>query len=135
MTESDNDIPLHHETLNVSRRRIETAVVQVATVTREHEAQVDETLSHQRVEIERIPIGRTIETVPPVREEGDTTIIPVVEEVIFIEKRLVLKEEVRLRRVRVTERHRETVVLREQEAVITRGEPKENPEINAHPEV
>ena len=56
------------------------------------------------------------------REEGDTTIISVVEEIVVVERRLVLKEEVRLRRVRVTEQHRETVVLREQDAVITRTE-------------
>jgi stress response protein YsnF len=50
-------------------------------------------------------------------------VISVVEEVLVVERRLVLKEEIRLRRVRTIERHRETVTLREQQAVIERAEP------------
>ena len=57
---------------------------------------------------------------PEARQEGDTTIIPIVEEVLVVERQLVLKEEVRIRRVRTTEHHKETVKLRYQEAVVTR---------------
>ena len=115
-------VPLAREDLTVTRHKVETAVVSVATVTRTHDAVVDEALTHERVEIERLPIGQFIDKAPPVREEGNTTIISIVEEVLVVEKRLVLKEEVHLRRVRITERHQETVALREQEAVITRRE-------------
>ncbi len=115
-------LPLYSEDIVVSRRKVEKAVVRIATVTHMRETIVDEQLTHERVEIERVPIGRVIEAVPPVREEGDTTIISVVEEIVVVERRLVLKEEVRLRRVRVTEQHLETLVLREQDAVITRTE-------------
>ena len=61
------------------------------------------------------------------RQEGDTTIIPVVQEIVVVERRLVLKEEVRMRRVITNERHQETVVLREQEALITRTEVDSTP--------
>ena len=57
----------------------------------------------------------------PRGEEGDTIILPVVEEVLVVERRLILKEEVRLRRVRTTRRHTETVTVREQVAVVTRS--------------
>jgi len=60
--------------------------------------------------------------VPSISQEGDTTIIPVVEEIVVVERRLVLKEEIRVRRVSTKEQHQETVVLREQEAVTTREE-------------
>ena len=63
-----------------------------------------------------------------ISQEGDTTIIPVVEEIVVVERRLVLKEEVRIRRVSTTEQHQETVVLREQEAVITREEADSQPQ-------
>jgi len=43
-----------------------------------------------------------------------------VEERLFVERQVVLKEEIRVRRVRTTERHQEKVALRHQEAVITR---------------
>ena len=115
-------LPLLAEAVDVARRRVIGDTVRVATVTRQHEQLVDEALTHERVEIERVPVGRTVEAVPPVREEGDTTIMPVVEEVVVVERRLVLKEEIRIRRVRSTEHHRESVVLRTQDAVITRVE-------------
>ena len=83
---------------------------------------MDKELTHVRVEIERVPIGRTIEVVPSISQEGDTTIIPVVEEIVVVERRLVLKEEVRIRRVSTKKEHQETVVLRQQEALITREE-------------
>jgi len=41
---------------------------------------------------------------------------------ISVERRLVLKEEIRIRRVSTKEQHQETIVLRQQEALITREE-------------
>ena len=121
--EADNLIlPLLAEDVSVTRAQVDGDTVRVTTVTREQQRPVDEVLTHERVEIERVPIGRVVESVPPVREEGDTTIMSVVEEVVVVERRLILKEEVRIRRVRVTENHRETVMVREQNAVITRTE-------------
>ena len=75
------------------------------------------------MEIERVPIDRPVDAIPPVRLEGDTTILSVVEETIIVERRLILKEEVRIRSLHVLQRHQEAVVLRQQEAVITRMEP------------
>jgi len=96
---------------------------QVALVTGTREQLIDEELTQVRVEIERVPIDRAVDVVPPIRQEGDITIIPVVEEIVVVERRLVLNEEVRVRRVSTKEQHRETVVLRQQDAVVTREEP------------
>jgi stress response protein YsnF len=115
-------LPLYAEEISVARRNVEQRVqVHVHTVTREHA--VDEILTHERVEIERVPIGLPVDAIPPDREEGDTTVIPVVEEVVVIHRQLVLREEIRMRRVRVTEHHRETVSLRVQEAAVERSSP------------
>src|SRR5579862_3491817 len=119
-------IPLHAEDLTVSKLTVADDMVQVRTVTREHETFVDEALNHERVQIERRPIGRQVEAIPPVRQEGDTTILSVVEETLVIARRLILKEEVHIRRLHVSERHHEAVVLRKQEAVITRIEPHDS---------
>ncbi len=139
MTDTDTDtdprtltLPLLAEALVVARRRMH-GTVRVATVTHEHEQIVDEALTHERVEIERVPLGRTVDAVPPVREEGDTTIFPVVEEVVVVERRLVLKEEIRIRCLRSTERHQETVTLRTQDAVITRTEAVPQPAGDVRP--
>jgi hypothetical protein len=50
-------------------------MVRVGTVTRETESFVDEMLNHTRVQIDRIPVGRQVDAVPPVRQEGDTTVL------------------------------------------------------------
>jgi uncharacterized protein (TIGR02271 family) len=116
----DQTVPMHAEEISVSRRQVAGDTVQVSTVTREEERLVDEQLTHERIEVERVPIGRPVDAAPPVREEGDTTIMSVVEEIVVVERRLILKEEVHIRRVRVSERHRETVMVRKQDAAITR---------------
>ena len=113
-------IPLHVEDVLVSKRRVDKSVVRIGTVTRHRDQLVEEQLSHERVEVEHVPIGRYVNSIPPVREQGDVTIMSVIEEVVVVERKLLLREEVHIRRVRTTEHHVETVKLREQEAVITR---------------
>lgn len=118
-------LPLHVEDVSIERREVKRDVrVHIHATT--HDQVVDEALMHEKVEIERIAINRPVDAVPPMREEGDLTIIPVVEEILIVEKRLVLKEEIHLRRVRMTTRHRETVTLRDEEVVIERPEPGES---------
>jgi stress response protein YsnF len=113
-------IPLFEESLSISRRVVPTSRVQVSRVTHSHEHLVDELLERERVEVERVAIDKPIDRMPSVREEGDCLIFPVVEEVLKIERVLVLKEEVRIRRVKGTERYQERVTLRKQEAVVNR---------------
>jgi len=124
-------VPLYEEQASVAKRRIVTGRVQVSRVTNEQEQFIEETLAREQVEIERTPIGKPVQVLPSIREEGDTIIIPIVEEVLVVERRLILREEVRVRRVRSNETHRERVRLRRQEAVITR-DPVEQSVATAH---
>jgi len=119
-THDDATLRLLAEELSVAKQKVETGRVRISTRTHEREALVDENLARERIEIETVPVGLQIDAVPEVRQEGDTTIVPVVEEVLVVERRLMLKEEIRIKRVRTTERHQEKVMLRHQEAVITR---------------
>jgi len=114
-------LPLYAEQVAVSKRLRKTRV-RVARTTRIRDALVEEDLAHDQVVVERVPIGRVVNAAPDVRQEGDITILPVVEEIVVVERGLVLREEVHVRRVRTTERHVETVTLREQEATVTRTE-------------
>ena len=120
--DDETKLQLFTEELSVAKETVETGRVRISTHTLEREALVDEDLAHEQVEIETIPVNLQIDSVPEVRQEGDTTIVPVVEEKLVVKRRLMLKEEVRIRRVRSTERHRETVKLRYQDAVVTRQE-------------
>jgi stress response protein YsnF len=94
--------------------------VRVRTVVREDERVVDEPLAVETVEVERVPLGRWVEAAPAVRQEGETTVIPVLEEVVVVERRLRLVEEVRVTKRRTTRRASERVALRREEVVVER---------------
>ncbi len=113
-------LPVAEEVLAIGKREVETGRVRVTTRNEEHAVVVRESLVHGTVEIERTPVGEEILTVPAVRDEGDTIVVPVVREELVVTKRLILVEEVRLRRVATTEDFSQTVVLRHQRAVIER---------------
>ena len=124
MADEQDDVatPLVEERLVTSKREVETGRVRVQTLVDERETLVREQLSRAEVEVERVPVQREVAEVPAVREEGDTTIIPIVQEVLVVHKKLVVTEELRIRRRRVVEEHVEPVTLRSQRAVIEREE-------------
>jgi stress response protein YsnF len=115
-------IPLTSEELRVDKRSVVTGRVLVKTLVDSFEEVVKETLKTECVQTTRVEIGKEIETVPSVRTEGDTTIIPVVEEVLIVEKRLFLKEEIHIRRVLSNDEVEVPVKLRRQRAVVERTE-------------
>jgi uncharacterized protein (TIGR02271 family) len=108
------------EEVSFDREQVETGRVRVRVVTREHDETVEVPLTKETVEVERVAINREIDAIPPPRQEGDDIVVPIVEEVVVTQRKLVLKEELRLKRVRRTEQHRETVTLHHHEAVVER---------------
>jgi stress response protein YsnF len=116
----DAKMRLFAEELAVSKEAAETGRVSIKTHTVERQALVDQDLFREHAEIKTVPVGKRIYVIPAVRREGGVTIVPVVEEVLFTERRLFLKEEVHITMVRTTERYQETVTLRHQEAVVER---------------
>ena len=99
--------------------------MRVRKVVREEAEVVDEPLTRVRAEIERKPVNDWVETLPPVRTEGETVIVPVVEEVLVVTRRLRLVEEVRISQREETFRSPQRVTLRREEAVIERLGPNE----------
>ena len=121
-------IPVVEEQAVVRKRKKVTGAVRVRTVVREAEELINEALASEQVEVERVPMKRWVEAPAPVRQEGDTTIISLHEEVVVVEKRLRLVEEVRITRKRSTHRTEERVTLRREEAVVERLEPIDDDE-------
>ncbi len=121
-------IPLAEETAAVSVRRVATGRVDVRTLTDTFEETVRSALEEETVEVTRVPIDSPVETAPAVRTEGDVTIVPVLEEILVVEKRLVLKEEIHIRRTRRTEYIETPVTLRRQRAVVERREAAGTPQ-------
>ena len=123
-------IPLAEEAVSVSKREVETGRVQVALTTETETVIARETLRGRRVEIERVPVGRTLaegEAPPRSREEGDTLVVPLVEEAAVVVKRLVLREEVRLRFVPTETPFEQAVEVRRQHATVERVPPGTGP--------
>ena len=80
---------------------------------------VSEALRSERVEVERVPVDRIVADPPEPRVEDGVTIIPVVEEILVRQFRIV--EEVRIVSHADTVDHSETVTLRRQEAVVDKS--------------
>ena len=116
-------IPLVEETATVSKRQVVTGRVHVRTVTDTVEELAHSDVQRETVEVTRVPIDRMVETTPGIRTEGDVTILPVVEEVLVVEKRLVLKEELHIRRRVERETVEVPVTLRKQRAIVERLAP------------
>ena len=117
-------IPLVEEELRVDKQPVTAGKVSVHTVVDAFEEVVRETLESERVEVSRVSIDREVQTAPAVRTEGDALIIPVLEEVLVVEKRLVLKEELHVRRLVSEESVEIPVTVRKQRAVVERITPE-----------
>ena len=115
-------LPVVEEQVVVAKRRRVTGAVRVATRTREEERLVDEPYDVEEVEVQRVPVegDRWVDAPVPDRQEGDTTIVSIHEEVVVVQTRLRVVEEVRLTRRRATRRHAERVTVRRQEALVER---------------
>ena len=119
-TREAETLPLVAETARVDKARIVTGQVDVHTITDTVAEHVKAMVDSQTVEVTRVPVDREVDAPPAIRTEGDVTVVPVLEEVLVIEKRLVLKEEIRIRRVTRSDEVETTVPLRRQRAVVTR---------------
>jgi uncharacterized protein (TIGR02271 family) len=113
-------IPVVEERPKVGRRIRETQTVRVHKQTHERQETVDEPTIHERVEVERVAVNRPVDEAEDSRYEGETLIMPVYREELVLQKRLVLKEEIRITKRREEEHHPQQITLREQEVEIER---------------
>ena len=116
-------VPVVQEEVDVLTRKVETGRVRVKKTVHERDVMVDAPIVQEELNIERVPINRFIEEPVAVRYEGETVIIPVVEEVPVVVKRLRLKEEWHVTKRHITTPQSHPVHLRREEVTIERVEP------------
>jgi uncharacterized protein (TIGR02271 family) len=116
-------IPVLEETLRVDKTVSETDRVFIRTSVLEKTEYADLELQSGEATIERIPIDRVVDAAPAIRQEDDTIIVPVVEEIMVVEKGLLLKEEIHIRRQQVVQHIRQPVRLRSEEVSLERQPP------------
>jgi uncharacterized protein (TIGR02271 family) len=116
-------IPVIEEQLGLGTRTVDTGRgVRIHKTVSEQPVAIDERLLRDEVEVTRVAVDRVVapDQAPAVRYEGDTLVVPVLEEVLVVERKLRIKEELRITRNRHEERHHDTVVLKTEKVAIER---------------
>lgn len=125
-TTETETLNLLEEVLRVGKREVETGRVRVSVLTDTEQRAVAETLRSRRVDVRRVTLGRHLasgEAMPQSHMDGDELVVPIVEEMLVVEKRLVVTEELRIRVLHTEEQVERTVPLRRQRAVVEQLEP------------
>lgn len=128
-TQADNAaivVPIIEEEVTFDKKIVETGKVRISKRISQHEQLIDVPFMREQVDVERVPINQVVDAAPLARQEGDTMIIPVVEEQIFYQKRLVLVEELRVRKQIIEEHKPQQVTLLKEEVEINRSVENEN---------
>jgi len=113
-------LPVVEEQAVILKRNTLTEGVRVRTVVSEREEIIDEPLASEEIEVVRVPLDRWVDAPVPVRHEGETTIVTLLEEVVVVEKRLRATEEVRITKRRAVRHAAQSVTLRREDAVVER---------------
>lgn len=116
-------IPLLEEELRIARKKVLTGGVRVHKTVSERTETINEPTLREQLEVQRVAVNQVVESAPPVRYEGDTMIVPLVEEVLVVEKRLVLREEIRILKRRDTVQNPQQIVVRREEATLEQIKP------------
>jgi stress response protein YsnF len=119
-------VPVLEERVAIHKRSVESGGgVRLRKLVHEEVVTVDEPQTTEVTDVERVAIGRPVDEAVPVRHEGDTMIVSVVEErlVTVTRKQLVLVEELRLTRRSVVQHRPQDVTLRREEVLAERLDP------------
>jgi stress response protein YsnF len=116
-------IPVIQEVVNAEVQQHVTGIVRLEKRVRQHEQAINQELISETIAIEHISINRYINEPAVMRQEGDVTIFPVMEEIVITKKQLVLREEIRITRSRTSLQYHEVVPLRAEEVRVIRSSP------------
>ena len=118
-----NPIPVVEEHLNISKQVVETGKVHISKKVVSEEVREDIPVFQEEVSVERIPVNQYIEgQAPAIRLAGETTIIPVIREVLV--KRLLLVEELHITKKKQEKSISVNETLRRDEVTVTREDPQ-----------
>lgn len=114
-------VPLLEERVNIDKRTVTTGKVRIITHTETVEELVRAVLEGEEADVVTVEVDQTVSgPAPRIRTENGVTIIPVLEEVLVVEKRLVLKREIRIRKRSTLQTIELPVKLRKQQAKVER---------------
>jgi uncharacterized protein (TIGR02271 family) len=118
-------LPVIEEQIQIDKKVIQTGSVYIYKDVHEEEVTVDVPYSHDEIEIKRVPVNQFSEgTPPPIRYEGDNMIIPVLKEVLVVEKRIMIVEEVHVQKRKIEHQETQKITLRKEGVTINREDHK-----------
>lgn len=116
-------VPVVQEFATVQKRVVEGEGVRVTKRARERVESVSLPVVREQIQVERVPVQQFVASMPEPRQEGSTYVVPVVEEVVVVEKRLFVREEVRITKSPVVDQSPpRQITLRSEEVQIERVE-------------
>lgn len=115
-------VPVVQESASLERRTVETGRVVVRSEVERAEERVSAALARTDAEVARVAVGREVAVAPEPRWDGDVLVVPVVEEFLFVEKRLRLVEELHVSRRRHVVQTETDVPLRRTRITVERSE-------------
>jgi uncharacterized protein (TIGR02271 family) len=117
-------VPIVQEELVIDKQKRETGKVRVHKHVQTRQETVDEPGYIEELFFERVPVNKVIDAPQTSRYEGKTLVIPLIEEELVVQKRLVLREELRVTKKRKEVRNKQNVTLRKEEVTIDRINPE-----------
>ncbi len=128
-------IPLTEERLRVEKRGIDGGVVRISKTVEEVQENLVVPIVRDDVEVQRVPLNQQLDAPAKSRQEGEWLIVPIMREVLVVEKRLMLVEEVRIRRTQITEQKEVRDMVRQERLTIedSRGATQSNADAVATP--
>jgi uncharacterized protein (TIGR02271 family) len=115
---AEQTLRLREEELVARKRMEEVGRVEIRTEVEEFPGRLEIDRLHEELDIEHVPLGQTVTERRPPWEEDGVLVVPVYEEQLVVTKRLVLKEQLRVRRIQTVERQLVEDVLRRERAVV-----------------
>ncbi|WP_239020962.1 YsnF/AvaK domain-containing protein [Pontibacter arcticus] len=118
--EKEMTIPVIEEQISIDKEVVESATVNISKNVREEEVLVDIPTTHEEVDVKRVQVNQYVDAVPGVRHEGETMIIPVVREVLVVEKKLMVVEEIHVTKQRIQSNETQRITVLKEEVQINR---------------
>ena len=106
--------------VEIPTRVVETGTVRPTTGVHARETLVDALRWHDSATITCVPMSRVVAGPVPVREDNGTTMMAVAEEVLVVEKRWMLREEMHIRKQRLETHQPQRITLRSEDVQVER---------------
>jgi len=122
MDRKDDDVvvPVVSEELHADAFPVQTGGVRVTKHVKSHDEILEQELRKGRVEVKRVKTERVVDGPQPIQRLGNKLIIPVVSEVLHVQKRWVVTEEIHLTPIEERQSVQQKVRVNHEEAEVER---------------